>query len=225
VPRSSVSGGLIVIEDRQFGEAAMKYLRDTLAGGDRLARHLLELPLERGLLHAYLPEEIDPEQISNFEADVFVGKELHPDDDWEAPALGLVLSCLRATPGSLAIWEGWPEELSREPPWKGALNYFWDNDGIWAVWGGPGGSRSESRTPYIYSLSDSDQEYIANAFDKARPYPTICVLTHLPGVPQLPASPFVMSRSLLASLAAHATHILVGAFDEQGLVIWSRTEA
>jgi hypothetical protein len=165
----------------------------------------------------------NPGTISDFAADIFRGKELNPRDDWDAPARDLVWSCLSATPGSLAVWEGWPERLDRNPPWSGEIDYFRANDGIRVVWDGPGGARSESRTPYLYVPSASNQESIANAFN-ARPYPTVCVLTDLPGEAQLPASPLVVSRSLLASLAAHATRMLVGAFDETGLVIWTRTE-
>ena len=214
-----------MIEDRQLGEGAMKYLRDTLAKGDRLAHYLLELPLESGKVHAHLPQEIATENIVDFDTDVFWGREFNPADDWNYSLLCFVLTYLAAAPGNVAVWEGWPETLEREPLWSGELNYFWDNDGIWAAWGGAGGTRSESRTPYIYVLSTSDEESIPKAFQHARWYPTVCVLTEHADGPHLPSPPFVADQSLLASLATRSTHILVGAFDECGCVIWTRNRA
>ena len=212
-----------MVEDQPLGEAAVKYMRETLAAGDRLACRLLETQLGRGQLHAYLPKEIDGERITNFAADVFWGRELNPDDDWRASSLNFVLSYLTAAPTNLAVWEGWPEKLESEPSWKEEINHFWDYDGIWTVWGDSGNTRSDSRTSYMYLMSPTNQDCIAKLFRKARAYPAVCVLTELTIEVTFPPPTSVAHASLLANLAEHAAHILVGAFDEGGFVIWSRS--
>jgi hypothetical protein len=113
--------------------------------------------------------------------------------------------------------------MEGEPRWTGEVAHFWNNHGIWSVWDRPNGTQYDSRTRYIYSLGPADQKSIANIFrDEARSYPTVCVLTELLDQLAPKSSPFEAPDSLLVTLAEHATHILVGAFDERGLVIWSR---
>ena len=124
---------------------------------------------------------------------------------------------------NLAVWEGWPERVEGELPRTEEPAHFWNTNGIWSVWDRPGGTRYDSRTRYIYSLGPADQKTVANIFrGEARSYPTICILTEISDTFHFESSPLDAPDSLLATLAKHATHILIGAFDERAFVIWSK---
>lgn len=100
------------------------------------------------------------------------------------------------------------------------VNHFWDNEGIWAVWDADG-TRYASRR---YLFVSSGQESVASAFRYARAFPTICVLTTPPEDFNVSSASSEVIHALLLDLAEHAAHILVGAFDEMGYVIWSRSQ-
>lgn len=195
----------------------MKYVRDTLAAGDRLAQYLLPRLTAEASVHAFLPPEIDVAAISNFSAEAFLTKGLDSRRHCIEPTIDFVRTYLAAAPSRVAVWEGWPERLDRDSVCNDHLSHFWNIDGNWSVWDGPGGTRSPSRTDYIYTVGGETD--VAEGFRWARTYPTICTLTKFRNDVVRPAQSSTVDNSFLSALAENADHVVLGAFDERGCLI------
>jgi hypothetical protein len=179
----------------------ISYIRSRLSQGTTLSEELLRLPLEEGRVFAYLPEGIDRSEIAieygvaNMSADA--GRQR------DEKLVGFVSSFLASSLRGYAIFE----DLINRPgsPFLSDVSYFVfeSND-------------------YPFVDSASDNELILRTIRKAGHYPFIGVLTEAVDEPPI-RNKQEISLETVQLLGRNAKHIVVGAYDMEAYLIWSRS--
>lgn len=187
-----------------LNQRIVDYIRGELQQGRTLSRYLLELPLEQGQVFAYLPDDT-PVEMAN-EVDI-----LHPyiiGAEVAKLQLSSFLSAqLRARENALVVFEN-------AVAWSTDANY------------GPSSRHqffSFGREVYNFLVpDDAESEKVMATIRATIAYPFIGVITSLPEYrPRLQVSERV-EEALLIELADRAEHIVIGAYDNQAQIIWSR---
>lgn len=204
-----------------LGREALVYLRACLARGKTLARFLLaRRDLSEGRIVTLLPPEADLACLHDFENGILPlpPSEAHvrlPQPDGSSatlvpvpntdPALAdLVRGFLAAGAGRVCLFE---EALGRpSDPWLASVTVpFWvhGEELYWVV-------------------TDPDPAAIEDAITRAASFapPTIAALSQRPDA--APSHGSAMTEHALAALARRAEQILVGAYDGEGYLVWTR---
>lgn len=129
-----------MVDCRNLGPAGLQFIRKTLEAGDHLAHFLLDRPIEHGVAFAFLPRELDIPQTVSFDYEI-PGNDASSSEASQTRTFEFVTSYLQASPAHLAIWEGNPELLTREPARNQGDRNFWDVHGRWVVWAGQAARR------------------------------------------------------------------------------------
>lgn len=190
--------------------AAVRYLRDVLSGGHTLAKFLFEINFQRGTVFAISPKALDPSQLLQFKSGHFpqqpVG-DVSPVADSVDEVAAVIYKLL-----------GEPEKAC-----------FLENS--LAVAGDPWLRNAKSRIAtlgsevyHVLLSEDRNEEVIENAIREARQIPApIGAVGSLAGSVE---SSIVMHRTLtkeaLRDFAETVRSVLVGAYDGEGYVVWSK---
>ncbi len=215
-------------EERSLGPEALEYIRECLAEGKTLARHLLErVDLESGTVTTFLPSDVSKEAASQFrtggklerDPETFVYRTA-PDGSrvrWEPVPntdpwlVSIVQAFLRAAEGRVCILEN---ALARPSD--------------------PGLSRFQSRllafedeVYHVLLSRELEGTEIARAIGEARcAYPPLIgVITFLAAEAGLPDEARDITSAQLRVLAERTQKIVVGAYDGEGYLIWSKPAA
>ena len=193
-----------VVAKRPFGSEVIPYIRRELANGSAFSRNLAEMTLEDGGVVSYLPHELHMTEGVNFgdSLDLRGGGAARLAREATAE---FVSSYLRRGAKRIALFE--------------TLSRIGDS------------SMSRESLPYVthfgevYFLathSESDPDAVLERIKWARHYPFVAGLIDLIAtrVHVLPHAE--VPAEDLAALARKTTHILIGAFDMEGFLIWSR---
>ena len=181
--------------------AAIAYLRANLESGHALARHLLALPLDAGSVAATLPADAPDPAFSRFDA----GGVTHRAAT-EPELAALVLGHLRQGGGRVAVFE---DALSRR------------GDPVLAKQGGRYAFVGDE--VYHVLLPGDDGGQVIAAARRATSFSFIGVLTSTPGDGL--AGGQELSPERVEALARRAEHVLVGAYDGEGVLVWSRADS
>jgi hypothetical protein len=188
-----------------FGSESLSYIREELSNGEEFAEHLLHLPLEDGLVLSYLPENISNRTRRSFRESIFLTSGLMIRDEVEAKIVKFITDYLNRHEGNYAVIE----TLARVgDPWveSAKISYFVYNSVV-----------------YIFlSHQHTGVEYIHAMLRHARDYPFICGLTSLPKQKISIATGQILVEETVQQLADGVDHILIGAYDAEGILIWSR---
>ena len=182
-----------------LGPETFVYIRSQLGQGRGLGRALLQLPIESGRAFTYLPEGVSPGELRDFESGgVASGEENRQLAEFVHAYVGAEPNGVR-----LAVFEH--PTASRGDARKPQSPYFTVGDDV-----------------YLFVEPGSSVDDIARTAREAHWYPSLGVLGALPSLPLPRAQGSEQSPTLIATVADGADHVLVGAYDAEAWIIWSR---
>jgi hypothetical protein len=185
-------------EGIRFGARAVLYIREELAKGHDLARHLLERPLEEGRVATYLPEEAEP-HLLNFESGgVGSGQEnlkvAELIKEGMDQAMDGIPVCILEHPGAS---KGWPF-LTR-----GDWPHFTVGDDV-----------------YLFAHPEESVEAITKIVREIHWYPGIGAASTLPTESPRLSHGEERDPELLRVVADRAELVVIAAYDAEGWLVW-----
>lgn len=197
-----------MLKELEIDAQAVSYIRQELNEGDAFAQYLLDLPLEDGRVISYLPSEVYPMGNQDFRQSIFLSTGIKIASEAKLKIQGFISAYLGKGGRSYAIFE----TLGRTgDAWLTTtdISYF----------------IHDSKAYSFLTPEDSDLQSILEALRRARHYPFVCGLTSLSDDDAQIQSFQETATSVLRNLAANAEHIVIGAFDAEGYLIWSRSSS
>jgi hypothetical protein len=193
----------------ELGTAPIPYIREKLTLGHKLAEESQKLPLEAGAVHALLPEGTPPEEYMDFEGGsvsptTWVSPQVQRIDNGEiieAEAL-FVRDYLVSDVRHVAAFEDPFAEVGDR--FLEGERYFTDGKQIY----------------YVLTSADLQMEQIIECVRTGSAYCGLGVLSSWPGFAL--ASGQKISDLAFRAIAQAADHMLVGAYDGEADLIWSR---
>ncbi|MEW6217261.1 MAG: hypothetical protein AB1543_06225 [Candidatus Bipolaricaulota bacterium] len=180
----------------------LPYIVRSLELGGGLAAHLLSLPLELGEVVATVPETTPQQDLLRFEVGGIVnGRETgHFLEE-------LITKHLRIRGNRYVVFES---DLSRRAPALSTAEepYFFYRD----------------ETLYYVDANLASPESIRGVLRWARRWPLLGVLSSLAAAAPIEVRSEV-DDELLKELAIRTEHLVVGAYDEEAVLVWSRKTA
>jgi hypothetical protein len=203
------------MEDFDLSPASISYIRGVLSQGKTLSRLLLMLRLEQGRTHAFLPEGVSEAARERFDRmgvlprtgkRVLQGEyvmELKERSQVDIRMAEFISGYIDSGPDHIAVFEH--ALARRDDPWlseRAPQHFFFDDE------------------VYFFVGRDNTTEHIMSAMRAARTYLFMAVLAHV-RVRSVREGANASGRTL-RRIAAGTEHILVGAYDGQAEIIWSR---
>jgi hypothetical protein len=188
-----------MLRDLANRREAVKYIRDCLKQGNTLAQRLLQLPLEEGNVVVPLPATVHEEAYAKFEVGGVTSR-----DKTEALLADFISAYLHGANGRYVIFE---DELAQPG------DAFLSSSKAQFVTFGP-------EVYYFLSSQDSDANGIIATIQRATSYLFIGVLTSL-GTDTDLSSGQAMAADWLSTVVRHTEALLIGAYDGEGVLIWS----
>lgn len=194
-----------------LGPEAIEYMRQELAHPDPLADALRQVPLEAGRVTAYVPSQASAEEVCELRA---------------------VISASNVEGGqaSLATVEFVYRYLQQGGTRVLLMGSYPAKPSDWRVFNHPrlGGLREwaerlacEGRV-YFFATESSDLKRVHDVFEDGQAMTTFGILaSDLSWAPTRHSNP---TRAEVEDMVRHADHVLVGAYDSTGTLIWSRQE-
>lgn len=190
-----------------FGPEALPYFRAQLAAGDTFAHALLGVPLDQGSIISFLPSIANEQSRHAFDVSLFlttghrIGKQAI-----NVKLADFIAAYLGQARRPYAIIETLAR-VSDPGLTRMALAYF-----------------TYATEVYVFHTKhDRTPESIRATLNSARDYPFICGLTTLPEDYPTIQSRRAVTLDTLEQLARNTRHILVGAYDAEGYLIWNRS--
>jgi hypothetical protein len=207
--RASEWNPTVVIKRVDFGAEPVPYIREKLTLGHKLAEELLKLPLEAGSVHALLPEETAPEDYMDFEEGsvsptTWVSPQVQRIDRKEideAEAL-FIRDYLAQDRSHVAVFEDPFAEVGNA--FLEGEDYFTDGKQIY----------------YVLTSDDLETERIIQDVRAGSALYALGVLTSWPGFALAPGQQ--IPDEAFRSISLAPDHILIGAYDGEADLIWSR---
>jgi hypothetical protein len=204
----------------ELGPDAITYIRSCLSDGNTLSEYLLKLPLEEGRAVTYLPPTASLDAIKRFKVGGIIAPYTRLQDevdtngyrivqlqrtDVELKLANYILAYLRQRGWHYAIFEHALAEPS--DPWlsQTSAKFFT--------------YRSEV---YIFLTSqDTNIDAIVTAIRAASTYRFTGILAAVTNLPNIRTGQEVQ-QDILRGLAETTKHIIVGAYDGEAEIMWSR---
>lgn len=196
-----------MLKEFQIDADAVNYIRQELREGDTFAEYLLDLPLENGRVMSYLPAPVHPVTPKDFRQSIYIATGIKTAGEATSKLQRFVASYLTFDGNRYAIFE----TLGRVgDKWLSATNlsYF----------------VHESRIYSFLTPAEANEQRILQVLKRARRYPFVCGLTRLPEDDQRVQTLQEIQSNTLRALAANTQHIVVGAFDDEAFLIWTKAE-
>lgn len=179
---------------------AIAYIRTCLEQGNTLARYLLDLPLEEGRVIIPLTVTVNEVTYSNFAVGGVTAR-----NDTEPLLADFISAYLDGENGRYAIFEDTLAQLG---------DAFLSSSKTQFV-------AFETEIYYFLSSRESNSKTIISVVRQATSHLFIGVLTSLAAENDLHTEQAI-TLELLTAIVQHAEHILIGAYDGEGVLIWSR---
>jgi hypothetical protein len=189
-----------MLKEFEFGSEAIIYVQSCLSSGNTLSRRLLKLTLGSGRVTAHLPANVSPVTAREFE---FGGIAKGGENPWSHLA-AFIAEYLSGQGKRYAVFEA----IERKgDPCVSSLDKKFFTHG--------------SELYFFLTSRDQDLSSITGTIRAARSYPFVGALTSVPeDEPDIRAD-FEVTTDVLEKLAARTEHILIGAYDDEGVLIWS----
>jgi hypothetical protein len=187
----------VLRSEYELKQEAISYIRTQLASGRAFAHALLKLPLETGRVTAYLPPDISEEALYDFgSGGIACGQE----NLWLAEFISKTLS---VQPSGICVFEHPVAEQgdSRMP-----------DSPFFAV----------GRDIFMVAQRDTPSDVVLRIVRDAHWYPAVGALATLPVDQAVPEDESTQSPDLVRQLAEAADHVMIGAYDGEAWLIWSR---
>lgn len=203
-----------------LGSSGLEYLQSVLRTGDYLATYLAGLPFAGGQTFTWAPDEVQPSEISL--VDGGLSRFDFCEDLW-SPVIDMVDEFLRRSPQNLAIVESagvspqiQPSALASVYP---ALRFITLDTSRHKAEGTP------QRGVYRYLTgTESSPENVSTLIDAAYPFHPVLALTSVEDMENI-ASGKLVDKGTLRALALRAQTVVVGAYDGDGVVVWSARQS
>lgn len=208
-----------MITEIELDRDAITYLRSCLSDGKSLSAHLLRLPLDEGRIVTYLPLTASPDAIKGFSVGgiiptVRLPREVDSDEseivqlsrtEVELKLADLISAYLNRSGRRYAIFE----HALAEPtdPWlvQTPAKFF----------------TYRSEVYVCLTSQDISNEAIMSAIRTAATYRFTGILCTTSSLPDLSTGQ-VVEQDILRVLAESTQHIIVGAYDGESEIVWSR---
>jgi hypothetical protein len=186
-----------LLKQYDLGDDAIQFIRSQLALGRGLARSLSELPVERGRVTTHLPANVSTENLSDFGSGGIASGE---ETQWLA---GFISDFLAAQASRVCVLEHASAERSdsKQPD----VPFFTVGEDL-----------------FMFAHQTTPRETLLTITQKGHWYPAIGTLSRLPAdQPQLPERS-EQTPALLRELAEATDYMLIGAYDAEAWLIWTR---
>jgi len=213
-----------ICAELHLGPEAVSYIRDCLANGKTLARYLLQRPdLESGTVTTFLPSDVSEEAATQFkwggklkrDPATFVYR-TEPDGSrtrWEPVPntdpwlISILQEFLRGGPERVCVFEN--SSAAPEHPWllsSGMQTLIF-----------------ESEVYHFLSSRDlENEEKILTTIEGTKSWLFYGTMTSLSEPPDLPLEGGTVDDEVLKTFAQRAEKIVVGAYDGESYLIWSK---
>jgi hypothetical protein len=190
-----------------FGADVYIYLRRELTSGYAIANALLKLPLEKGSMLGYFPDEVNSPDDFSPQLSIFLTTGINIGSELQASIIALMAQYLEKDERNCIILE---TLLETSFPYVKSLDvpYF----------------SYESNIYLTISHQDSAIKNIERAKGIAGSYPFVCMLISLPENLTLEPKSEI-STVTLETMTKSPDYIFVGAYDDEGCVIWESPQA
>jgi hypothetical protein len=186
-----------MLRELTFNQDAIAYIRDQLASDNKLGSYLLELPLERGTVQSLVPADATPEALKKFSVGGLIQRALT-----EPRVAEFVSAYLAAGTDRLALLEDAGARPDDAYVRASAARYV----------------VHESDVVYMCTPQDGASA-ITSALRAASSYSFVGTLTV--GPMPLATQGEKISADVLRRLALASKHVLVSAYDNESVLIWS----
>ena len=206
----------------RLGREAAEYMRQRLRRGNTLARYLLERhDLDRGTIVTFLPPGLSEEDIEDLES----GGNLPPP----GPS-----KCVTLPGGARGIAVPVSDEAAPVLAARIRAFLYQEERGLCVfedAWSDPGEPRPEhvrdrmltrGKEVYFACTGELEAEAIRRTFRVIPFWILLGAMTSMPQVGRFPRRRGNVSRGELRSLAENTKKIIVGAYDGESYLIWSR---
>ena len=187
-----------------LSDKALKYIRDELAYGDVIAESLLQyINFEQGIIYTFLPDDVKDIECLDFRDSVSKNYQAMYSETHKIVA-EFIKTYLSRHKSGIAVFEtlASPDDRFlkyREP------QYF-----------------SNQQKVYLYLVNkNADVQEVNEIISGARGYPCIGILSSLPSSETIQTQQIV-NDNFLQQLVVETEHIIIGAFDEDGFLFWSK---
>lgn len=183
-----------------LGDRGLEYIREELNNGSNLARLIRELPLADGVCETFLPEPLEIQSVPDLALSVYLSKDISLADA-RAIFQNKILTYLQSAPGNCALIETFhtPEKTAFIA--AGSPYLICENN------------------VFFYLTQTTSKSVLEDAIAAGKTYPKIIVLTRHDG--DIPTGTTISARDLHA-FARNVAFLMVGAFDEESYISWSR---
>jgi hypothetical protein len=194
----------IMLHEIELGDSALDYIKEELANGDLVAKFLLQqIKFEQGVIRTHLPDDVNDKATLDFRDSVAKDYQAMYTETHKWVA-GFITAYLSQQKNNIAVFEtlGSPKDpfLQRRKP-----QYF-----------------SNQQNVYVYTAGNSyDEQEISQILREARGYPCVGILTSLSNIKTI-SSEQTVSDDFIQKLVKETKHIIIGAFDEDGFLLWSK---
>jgi hypothetical protein len=188
----------------KLSEEAFEYIRNELSQGGYLPQRLLELDLEQGVVHTYVPVGFTPNSSIDYGESLNYLTGVRPLREIRRTIVDLISDYLDDSESKYAIFETW-QEKGDPSVLKHDLQYFFIHSRLYGFLRG-----SDELKPIMEHLRE------------AGPYPTIITLVKMPecGSPFLPATE--LSEDAYSKIVENVDCLIIGAWDGEGYIIWRK---
>lgn len=205
-----------------LGIEGIEFVKERLRHGDRLAAALLSIPIEHGEVYAFLPDGVDLAEISLQDGGL---SRYMSGEDVRTPIIQLAEEHLQ-NPVGLAVAETMTISENELPDWfpsRTAFAVFMARPSLMRAFD-PVTRQPLTQTGVFGYLSSNDntRERIDNLIHFSRPFPmSLLALTSLvPGQSIIPGQWVAMD--FFDSVAERTRYMVLGAYDDEAFVVWSR---
>jgi hypothetical protein len=192
-----------VVERREIDRDVVAFIRTSLSRGAAVSRLLLELPLEEGHVFAFLPKHVGKDVARRFD----LGGVFRQEESIEAErrVAEFVASYLNRSEHAYAIFEN-PVMRTTDPSTKRSdLCYFTFDDGVYFFL-----SPGQTELTKVIATMRGVHSWVLNG-----------ILAVPKGLGMINTRQH-LDREALVNLAMNSEYLLVGAYDHEGYLIWSR---
>jgi hypothetical protein len=193
-----------MLNEVELSDSALEYIKEELAIGDAIAKSLWRLiKFKEGVIRTFLPDDVIDKENLNFRDSIAEDHQAMYSATHKKVE-DFITAYLSQQKNSIVIFEtlaspGDPY-LQRKKP-----QYF-----------------SNQRNVYLYFAGDNfDEQKLSRIISEARGYPCVGILTSLPHGKTVSSEQSV-SDDFVQMLVEKTEHIIIGAFDEDGFLLWSK---
>ncbi len=193
-----------MLQKIDLGREAIDYIRGQLSDGNALGDYLLALPLSESSVATIAPSTVDTALLHEFAKSVSLRTGVSIIDQVRARIVACIVAFLGSTDENHVIFETFLRQGDANLI-KNQSPYF----------------TTESTVYYFANRHIADGPSLEKMVMNAGNYPFVAALTSTETGSNITHGE-ELSGPALSLLAAHSDHVLVGAYDAEGFIVWSR---